>query len=102
MPMPHAELLEGVRARPEDRAQREVLADALLDSVPQAVTESGKLRPIVGSPPDLARLPAGCAFHPRCRFATATCQGVPPLRTDIPATAGQPRSSRCHRSCWRL
>src|SRR4029450_4472796 len=27
------------------------------------------LVPLVGSPPSLIRKPAGCAFHPRCRFA---------------------------------
>ena len=28
-----------------------------------------RLEPIPGSPPSLIDLPAGCAFHPRCRFA---------------------------------
>ncbi len=41
-----------------------------------------KLEPIPGRPPDLARVPTGCAFHPRCRFATAECTAaVPPLVT---------------------
>ena len=39
-----------------------------------------KLEPIPGQPPNLARVPRGCAFHPRCRFATAECTAaVPPL-----------------------
>ncbi|ANY05983.1 ABC transporter ATP-binding protein [Pseudonocardia sp. HH130630-07] len=39
-----------------------------------------KLEPIPGRPPDPAHLPPGCAFHPRCRFATAECTDtVPPL-----------------------
>jgi oligopeptide/dipeptide ABC transporter ATP-binding protein len=33
------------------------------------------LRPIPGSPPDLARRPSGCAFHPRCpRAELPRCQ----------------------------
>ena len=65
---------------------------ALLDSVPQAREEGGKLRPILGSPPDLARLPSGCAFHPRCRFATELC------RTDAPEAVAiaAGRDVECH------
>ncbi len=54
----------------------------LLQSVPRldrAATE--RLVPIEGQPPDPLRPPAGCAFHPRCRFAIDDCRaGVPPLR----------------------
>jgi peptide/nickel transport system ATP-binding protein len=39
-----------------------------------------RLVPIKGVPPSLARVPRGCAFHPRCGFATDECiQAVPPL-----------------------
>lgn len=31
-----------------------------------------------GSPPSLANLPAGCAFHPRCPYAFARCQEETP------------------------
>jgi peptide/nickel transport system ATP-binding protein len=31
-----------------------------------------------GDPPSPARIPAGCAFHPRCPQATAHCSAVPP------------------------
>jgi oligopeptide/dipeptide ABC transporter ATP-binding protein len=34
--------------------------------------------PIPGSIPDPLRLPSGCSFHPRCRFATEEC-----LMTDV-------------------
>lgn len=36
------------------------------------------LAAIVGAPPDLARLPAGCAFAPRCGYATASCLAAVP------------------------
>jgi peptide/nickel transport system ATP-binding protein len=48
---------------------------ALLDAVPTVLGESEKLSAIPGSPPDLGNLPTGCAFHPRCTFATERCRG---------------------------
>ncbi len=39
-----------------------------------------RLVPIKGVPPSLARVPKGCAFHPRCAFVTQECiDAVPPL-----------------------
>jgi len=35
-----------------------------------------RLRPIRGQPPSLIRVPAGCAFHPRCPFATEVCRAA--------------------------
>ncbi|HEY0819234.1 MAG TPA: ABC transporter ATP-binding protein [Rhizobacter sp.] len=54
----------------------------LLASVPRLDGDSSqRLVPIEGSPPDLARLPPGCAFAPRCRLATDECrQERPQLR----------------------
>jgi oligopeptide/dipeptide ABC transporter ATP-binding protein len=46
----------------------------LLRSVPR-LDEAlrARLEPIEGQPPDLARLPAGCAFAPRCAFRVERC-----------------------------
>jgi oligopeptide transport system ATP-binding protein len=54
----------------------------LLASVPRLDGDaSQRLVPIEGSPPDLSRLPPGCAFAPRCRLATDECkQQRPQLR----------------------
>jgi oligopeptide/dipeptide ABC transporter ATP-binding protein len=54
---------------------------ALLKSVPRLdLPRGGKLDPVDGQPPDLARLDDGCAFRPRCKFATDSCaKGVPEL-----------------------
>jgi peptide/nickel transport system ATP-binding protein len=38
----------------------------------------GVLEAIPGAPPDLAALPAGCAFAPRCRFAEPECTTTAP------------------------
>jgi oligopeptide transport system ATP-binding protein len=68
---------------------------ALLASVPRLTGDPGeRLAAIEGSPPDLAALPAGCAFAPRCPFAIEPCRAaVPPL--DAPAAG---RKSACIRA----
>jgi oligopeptide/dipeptide ABC transporter ATP-binding protein len=46
----------------------------LLRSVPRLdEPRRARLNPIDGQPPDLARLPAGCAFAPRCAFRVERC-----------------------------
>ena len=65
---------------------------ALLNSVPQSVDKGTKLRPITGSPPDLAHIPIGCAFNPRCRFATERCREESPQSLEV----APGRFSRCH------
>ncbi len=53
----------------------------LLQSVPRLdQPRKAKLDPIGGQPPDLANLPSGCSFMPRCKFAVEKCgHEVPPL-----------------------
>jgi oligopeptide/dipeptide ABC transporter ATP-binding protein len=55
----------------------------LLRSVPRLdEPRRAKLNPIDGAPPDLTRLPSGCAFAPRCRYAITRCRHeLPPLMT---------------------
>lgn len=54
----------------------------LLDSTPSAAARGERLTPIVGAPPNLLTMPSGCAFHPRCPFATDACRAdVPTLRS---------------------
>jgi oligopeptide/dipeptide ABC transporter ATP-binding protein len=54
----------------------------LLRSVPRLdEPRRERLDPIEGQPPDLARLPVGCAFAPRCAFRVDRCLvEAPPLR----------------------
>lgn len=54
---------------------------ALLEAVPEPdATNRLKNRPIIqGEPPNPAKVPTGCAFHPRCPVAIAgTCETVRP------------------------
>jgi oligopeptide/dipeptide ABC transporter ATP-binding protein len=50
---------------------------ALLGSMPKLGSKE-KLLAIPGQPPDLATLPPGCAFHPRCPEAMAQCSTEQP------------------------
>src|SRR5438477_3823753 len=58
----------------------------LLRSVPRLdEPRRAKLLPIQGQPPDLSRLPPGCAFQPRCQFALERCRvEAPPLESVSP------------------
>lgn len=53
----------------------------LLGSVPRMNQARGqRLVPIEGQPPDLTRLDGGCAYRPRCKWATTECaEGIPSL-----------------------
>ena len=51
----------------------------LMQSAPRLDGDASKrLVPIEGQPPDLAALPPGCAFAPRCRFAEERCRAERP------------------------
>lgn len=51
----------------------------LIRSIPeQAIEEKKKLTPIEGNPPNLVHVPKGCAFSPRCPYATDLCHEVYP------------------------
>jgi oligopeptide/dipeptide ABC transporter ATP-binding protein len=66
--------------------------DALLKAVPRIEARSDEgLVPIEGRPPDLARKPIGCAFHPRCPQRKQVCliEAPPPL------AIGPEREARC-------
>lgn len=61
---------------------------ALQRSIPALQPKGGELRTIPGTPPDLARLPTGCAFAPRCEFAADRCRAeTPALREATPGHA---------------
>jgi peptide/nickel transport system ATP-binding protein len=53
----------------------------LLSSIVRGEMRGTRVEAIPGSPPDLAALPGGCSFAPRCRHAAAEClASVPPMR----------------------
>ncbi|WP_055590878.1 ABC transporter ATP-binding protein [Peterkaempfera griseoplana] len=64
----------------------------LLDSIPRLDQKGQELYAIKGLPPNLLRIPSGCAFNPRCPMAQDVC------RTDIPVLhpVTDSRGSACH------
>ncbi len=76
------------------RQPRHPYTIGLLNSLPRLdQRRGGRLVPIAGQPPDLARLDGACSYRARCRWAVSRCaQAFPPLEE---VTAG-------HRSaCFR-
>jgi len=67
----------------------------LLNSVPRMDLPRGqRLIPIVGSPPDLTRLDAGCSYRPRCEWRTDKCDNsFPPL---------EKVREQQYSACWRM
>jgi oligopeptide/dipeptide ABC transporter ATP-binding protein len=66
-------------------ASRHPYTRGLMQSVPSGSARGQGLLPIPGQPPNLLDLPPGCAFTPRCRYATPVCSQVEPtLRAVAP------------------
>jgi oligopeptide transport system ATP-binding protein len=72
---------------------------ALLLSMPRLDDDpADELPTIAGQPPNLARLPPGCAFAERCEYCQDAClAAVPPLRE-----IGHGRSTACRRDASEL
>ena len=63
---------------------------ALLNAAPRLHGEQDALIAIPGAPPNLAQMPPGCPFAPRCPLADARCTLAPEL-------AGERHRRACHR-----
>lgn len=55
----------------------------LLESIPRMDSRQKRLPAIPGQVPDIANLPGGCAFHPRCDIAIAQCKTKIPILREI-------------------
>jgi len=64
---------------------------ALLESIPRLGAKLERLTAIDGQPPDLARLPDGCAFAPRCPQVMDRCRAEAPPEFVV----GEGQVSRC-------
>lgn len=67
-------------------------AHALITTAPSLLDRDEDKEPIRGVPPDLIDLPAGCAFHPRCPYATEKCREEVPELTEV----GEDHLAACH------
>ncbi len=73
------------------RSPRHPYTQGLLSSIVRGELRGQRIEAIGGSPPDLAALPPGCSFAPRCKHATDRCLAAPPEAVD----AGGGHSARC-------
>lgn len=64
---------------------------ALLGSIPRMTDNREHLTAIDGQPPDLASLPPGCSFAPRCPMAFARCRVEAPPEVAV----DEGRTARC-------
>ena len=64
----------------------------LLGSTVGGLTRGEVLKPIPGSPPDLANLPSGCSFAPRCTHVLDRCRIQDPELVHLMPS----RTTRCH------
>ena len=69
---------------------RHPYTQALIQSIPR-LGNKDPLYVIPGQPPNLAELPTGCAFHPRCPFATEKCINEEPPYVSF----GEGQESKC-------
>ena len=81
--------------RRSTRAPAHPYTQGLLDSIPRLDQKGQELYAIKGLPPNLLRIPPGCAFNPRCPLAQDICRTDPPPlyarwpgRGPAPATSG--------------
>lgn len=72
-------IIETAPARELYARPRHPYTRGLMASVPRIDGDASRpLVPIDGQPPDLAALPVGCAFMPRCQQATEQCRTTRP------------------------
>jgi peptide/nickel transport system permease protein len=67
----------------------------LLSSFPTLGGPKRELTGIVGSPPDLLRMPSGCAFNPRCPLAFDACSSAEPALYRIQEPGAGPSEAAC-------
>ena len=89
-------IIEQGTAREADARPRHPYTLGLLRSVPRLdAPRRARLDPIDGQPPDLLRLPSGCAFTPRCAFRVERCLAE---RPEVRPAGGDGHVS----ACWEI
>lgn len=66
----------------------------LMGSLPLEHQSGAKLEAITGAPPNLANLPEGCPFAPRCKYAAEVCRKTLPPLTEVEPG----HLARCHQA----
>jgi peptide/nickel transport system ATP-binding protein len=76
------------------RTPQHPYTQGLLSSTVHGAMRGRRLEAIPGAPPNLAALPPGCAFAPRCRYAESACSAAVPPEVLL----GDERMVRCVRA----
>ena len=78
------------------RSPKHPYTEALLSAVPKLdPSRRGTVRAPAGEVADVTNLPPGCAYSPRCRYATEICRVE---RPELVPLANGTRASACHRA----
>jgi peptide/nickel transport system ATP-binding protein len=87
-------IVESGTARDVVRTPRHPYTAGLLASRAEGAARGSRLGAIPGAPPDLVRVPVGCAFAPRCAIAQPACDSAVPEARDL----GSGHLARCLRA----
>jgi peptide/nickel transport system ATP-binding protein len=68
--------------------------NTLIASVPEGFEDSPPLPVQLGEPPNLARLPSGCKFNPRCPYVKDVCKAEEPQLMEV--LPGR------YAACWKV
>jgi oligopeptide transport system ATP-binding protein len=82
-------IVETADTRTLFKAPRHPYTRALQRSIPALQSKGAELYTIPGLPPDVSKNIPGCAFAPRCEFATDRCTADHPELVEINATHAQ-------------
>jgi peptide/nickel transport system ATP-binding protein len=82
--------VETASAREIIRSPRHPYTQGLLASTVHRGMRGRRLETIPGAPPNLAQLPPGCAFAPRCRHSSELC-----MQGEVPVVAASDTMVRC-------
>jgi oligopeptide transport system ATP-binding protein len=82
-------IVETADVRTLFHAPRHPYTRALQRSIPSLQPKGAELYTIAGLPPDVSKPLPGCAFAPRCEFATERCRAESPALTEVNATHRQ-------------
>ncbi|MCF6431967.1 MULTISPECIES: ABC transporter ATP-binding protein [unclassified Leisingera] len=71
-------IIEAGRTREIINDPQHPYTQGLINALPQQTVPGQRLKQIPGNMPGLANAPAGCAFNPRCKYATDLCRSRVP------------------------
>jgi peptide/nickel transport system ATP-binding protein len=90
-------MVESGSVRDVVRNPRHPYTEGLMRSTVHDVAKGERLKPIRGSPPNLAALSPGCSFAPRCDYADGgPCTALYPSPRTVGTQDGYEHSTRCH------